>query len=309
MFRLLLQVAGRQKSMQLDANAVESTPVFDEVDTRIPAQVEKAVCGVYARLYPGGDESFVPRAFEWAGQCFSGRSGNYQALDAGYHDFEHTLQGTLCLARLLEGRHDAKIEPVVPQKGFELCLLAILFHDSGYLKKRGDDSGTGAKYTAVHVERSVALAREFLGAKGYSEEDLEAIGNMIRCTGVAANVKTLPFRNEVDRILGYALGTADLLGQMAARDYIDKLPVLFAEFAEAARSDKEHGDRFTHYKTADDVLRRTPMFWTDYAWPRINEDFRRLYVFLSAPIPDGPNPYLLGVQKNLARLQERLKQM
>ena len=33
-----------------------------------------------------------------------------------------------------------------------------------------------------------------------------------------------------------ALGTADLLGQMAAPDYIAKLPVLFDEFAEAQRS-------------------------------------------------------------------------
>jgi hypothetical protein len=106
----------------------------------------------------------------------------------------------------------------------------------------------------------------------------------------------------------YALGTADLLGQMAARDYIEKLPVLFSEFAEAANTDKVNGARFAQYETAADVVRGTPSFWSDYAWPRINEDFSRLYVFLNDPIPDGPNPYLLGVQKNLARLQEHLKQ-
>jgi len=295
--------------MQLHANTVELAPVLDHVDTRIPAQVEKAVCGVYTRLFPDGDQSFVPRAFEWARQCFCGRYDGYQAIDARYHDFEHTLQGTLCLARLLAGRYAANAQPVIPRKGFELCLLAILFHDSGYLKKQGDDSGTGAKYTAVHVERSVAFARHFLAGQGYRDEDLDAIGNMIRCTGVAANVKALPFHNEVDRILGYALGTADLLGQMAARDYIEKLPVLFAEFAEAAHTDKENGARFAQYETAEDVVRRTPSFWSDYAWPRINEDFQRLYVFLNDPIPDGPNPYLLAVQKNLARLQQHLKQM
>src|SRR5687767_8284223 len=140
------------------------------------------------RLFSDADRSFVPRAFEWASQCFEGRYDNYQAIDAGYHDFEHTLQGTLCLTRLLGGRHAAKAQPVVPRKGFELCLVAILFHDTGYLKKRDDTSGTGAKYTAIHVERSVGFAREFLTTKGYGEQDLEAIGNMIRCTGVAANV-------------------------------------------------------------------------------------------------------------------------
>jgi hypothetical protein len=295
--------------MQLAVNPVECPAVFDDVDTRVPSQVEREVHAVYTRLFPDRDPSFVPRAFQWASQCFTGRYDDYQGIDAGYHDFEHTLQGTLCLARLLAGRHAAKVEPVIPRTGFELCLLAILFHDTGYLKKRGDDSGTGAKYTAVHVERSVAFAREFLGPRGYSEEDLTAIGNMIRCTGVAANVKGLPFRNDVERVLGYALGTADLLGQMAARDYIEKLPKLFTEFAEAASTDKQHGHRFAQYKTAEDVLRRTPMFWSDYAWPRINEDFQRLYIFLNDPIPDGPNPYLLGVQKNLAHLQERLTQL
>jgi hypothetical protein len=295
--------------MQLCANRVELPAVFDDVDTRVPAQVEREVCGVYTRLFPVGDSSFVPRAFDWVVQCFSGRFGDYQAIDAGYHDFEHTLQGTLCLARLLAGRHAAKVEPVISRRGFELCLLAILFHDTGYLKTRADTSGTGAKYTAIHVERSVAFAREFLMPHGYGADDLEAIANMIRCTGVAANVKTLPFRNDVERILGYALGTADLLGQMAAPDYVDKLPRLFSEFEEAARTDKQHGARFAQYQTAEDVLRRTPLFWTDYAWPRINEDFHHLYMFLSDPVPDGPNPYLLGVQKNLARLQERLKKM
>ena len=38
------------------------------------------------------------------------------------------------------------------------------------------------------------------------------------------------------RIVGFALGTADLLGQMAAPDYVDKLPVLYDEFVEAARA-------------------------------------------------------------------------
>jgi len=283
--------------------------VFDDVDTGVPAQVERHVENIYMRLFPDADRSFVPRAFEWASQCFEGRYDDYQAIDAGYHDFEHTLQGTLCLARLLAGRHLAKSDPAIPRKGFELCLLAILFHDTGYLKKRSDTSGTGAKYTAIHVERSVAFAREFLTAQGYRDEDLDAIGNMIRCTGVAANVKALPFRNEVERILGYALGTADLLGQMAAPDYVEKLPVLFAEFAEAGRTDKEHGARFAQYQSADDVVRGTPLFWSEYAWQRIDEDFRRLYTFLNDPPPNGPNPYLLGVQKNLARVRECLKEL
>ena len=57
---------------------------------------------------------------------------------------------------------------------------------------------------------------------------------MIRCTGVNAALSVIPFQSEMEKVAGFALGTADLLGQMAAEDYVDKLPILYAEFAEAA---------------------------------------------------------------------------
>jgi len=278
-----------------------------QVDTRVPGQVEKEVHAIYKRLFPDGDRAFVPRAFEWAGQCFSGRYDDYQAIDARYHDFEHTLQGTLCLARLLAGRHAANVKPALSRRHFELSLLAILFHDTGYLKKREDKEGTGAKYTAIHVGRSAAFARQYLAPKGFSTEDLDLIENMIRCTGVSVSMDSVPFRDDVERTLGSAVGTADLLGQMAASDYVDKLPILFLEFAEAAQADEQHRARFADYQNAEDLLQRTPLFWSDYVWPRINEDFGHLYVFLNEPLPDGPNSYLLAVEKNIQRLKDRLK--
>jgi hypothetical protein len=281
--------------------------VLPKVDTRVPGQVEKEVHAIYSRLFPDGERAFVPRAFDWAGQCFSGRYDDYQAIDARYHDFEHTLQGTLCLARLLAGRHAAGVKPALTRHQLELTLLAILFHDTGYLKKREDKEGTGAKYTAIHVGRSAAFARQYLAPKGYSAEDLDLIENMIRCTGVSVSTDAVPFRDEVERTLGSAVGTADLLGQMAASDYVDKLPILFLEFAEAAQADQQHRARFADYQNAEDLLRRTPLFWSDYVWPRINEDFGHLYIFLNEPLPDGPNPYLLAIEKNMQRLKDRLK--
>ena len=109
---------------------------------------------------------FVPQALAWFKDCFSGRYKDYQAIDARYHDLEHTLQGTLCMARLLHGRHLAHGQPTVTQSAFQLGLLAILLHDTGYLKKRSDIGGTGAKYTLTHVTRSVQFAEEFLEEKG-----------------------------------------------------------------------------------------------------------------------------------------------
>ena len=105
--------------------------MFPAVDTRDLAAVEAEVAGIFVSLFPEADSSFISRAFGWAEQWFTGNYPGYQAIDARYHDLEHTLQGTLCLARLLRGRHYAGANPVLTPVMFELGLLAILAHDTG----------------------------------------------------------------------------------------------------------------------------------------------------------------------------------
>src|SRR5438128_8027770 len=162
--------------------------MFPPVVTKDPTAVEMEVQSAYLTMFPDGDPLFVPRVFGWAIECFTGGYRDYQAVDARYHDFEHTLQGTLCLARLLRGRHAAGEQPPLTQRMFELGLLAILLHDTGYLKKRDDVDGTGAKYTITHVERSADFAGQLLKEKGFSASDIKAVQHMIRCTGVDAHL-------------------------------------------------------------------------------------------------------------------------
>jgi hypothetical protein len=278
--------------------------MFRPVDTRDPMAVENEVLSIYTGLFPRGERAFVPRAFQWAAECFSGRYQDYGPIDARYHDFEHTLQGTLCLARLLQGRHAAGAVPVLTVKELELGLLAILFHDTGYLKRRDDAGGTGAKYTAAHVMRSTAFTEAFLAAKGFSDADVLAVQNMINCTGINVDLQAIRFQSERERTVAFALGTADLLGQMAARDYVEKLPVLFQEFAEAARFDAANLPRSFAFASAEELMRKTPAFWENYVLPKINGDFGRLHTFLNDPYPDGPNPYLLWIEENIARVRK-----
>src|ERR1022692_1424816 len=188
------------------------------VVTKNPAAVEAEVQGVYRACFPEGDAQFVPRVFGWATDCFTGRNPNYQPIDAPYHDFEHTLQGTLCMARLLRGRHVAGAVPQISEQLFQLGIIAILLHDTGYLKKHGDIQGTGAKYTVTHVNRSTDFSAEFLRQKGMGLCDIKAVQNLICCTGVDSVLGNIPFQSVEEKIAGHALGTADLLGQMAADD-------------------------------------------------------------------------------------------
>ena len=278
--------------------------MFPAVDTRDLSAVQSEVESIYSSLFPEAEKTFVARAFEWTAQWFSGRCPGYQAIDASYHDLEHTLQGTLCLMRLLRGRHFAGVQPVLTPQMCECGLLAILMHDTGYLKHADDREGTGAKYTLTHVRRSGEFAKTFLEANGRSPEEVASIQNMIRCTGVNVDLSTIPFTSELERNVGFALGTGDLLGQMAAADYVDKLPVLYLEFAEAAAYNGPNSPKSIAFKSAEELMRNTPIFWEKYVWPKINGDFAGLYRFLADPYPDGPNFYLDAVESNLARLRE-----
>lgn len=275
--------------------------MFPVADTKSSAAVQAAVTGIYTGIFPKAAPGSVARFFGWAVDAFAGRYRDYQPVDARYHDLEHTLQGTLCYALILQGRQQSGCLPVVPQRMFELGLLAILLHDTGYLKVRGDNEGTGAKYTLIHVSRSANFAQQLLAEKGYNTEDIGLTTRLIRCTGVNVKLDAIPFQSDLERIIGHCIGTADLLGQMAAADYVDKLPILFEEFAESAR----YSGTKLMFESADHLLKMTPGFWKNYVRPKIEKDFQGVYRFLAQPFPDGPNAYLAAIEANVERSTQR----
>jgi hypothetical protein len=282
--------------------------MLESVNTRDPLSVQKEVQAAYEEMFPQGDREYIPKVFGWAVAWFSGQYRDYQAIDAHYHDLEHTLQGILCMARLLRRRHKLPgVEPRLTQRMLELGMLAMLTHDTGYLKKRGDTTGTGAKYTLIHVDRSIEFAGELMLGNDFPVEEILAVQNMIRCTGVNVKLESVKFQDSLERVVGYALGTADLLGQMAAVDYVDKLPVLYSEFAEAASHSvdgKMKAGGF--FASADDLMSKTPLFWENYVRSKLSREFGSVYRFLNQPYPDGPNDYLDRIESNISRLRREL---
>jgi hypothetical protein len=209
------------------------------------------------------------------------------------------------MSQLLWNRHRTGAEPRLTRRMFELGMLAILMHDTGYLKRKEDTEGTGAKYTLTHVDRSIQFAGELMRTKGYPEEDIAAVQNMIRCTGVNIKLDTIQFQSELERIAGFSLGTSDLLGQMAAADYVDKLPVLYSEFAESARFNEGKMKTGGFFSSAQDLMQKTPAFWEIYVQQKINREFLGLFKFLNVPYPDGRNAYLERIDANIARLRRQ----
>jgi hypothetical protein len=277
----------------------------DPINTRESAAVEAEVQKAYAEMFPRGNNNYVPQILGWAVSWFTGNYRDYSSIDTHYHDLEHTFQGIVCMARLLRSRSSHGRQPVLSQRTVELGLLAILMHDSGYLKKLSDAAGTGAKYTLVHVERSIEFAGEFMRTEDFPAAEITTVQNMIRCTGVNVKLESIQCESQEDRITGYILGTADLLGQMAAPDYVDKLPILYQEFAEAARFTGNPRIRAGgFFNSAEELMQKTPIFWENYVKTKINDEFGALYRELNDPYPDGPNPYIEGIEANMARLRK-----
>lgn len=278
--------------------------MFPPVDTKDAPAVAAFVEAKFAKMYPGASLQWLQTLFQDMERLFEGKNPDYAKVDLRYHDFEHTLQATVCITLLLEGRHNAGVEPRLTPRQFELALSAVLLHDSGYIKMRSDTQGTGAKYTFCHVLRSCAFAASYLPTLGASDYEVEAVLGAINCTGPTKNISRLYFREPVERIIGCALATADYLGQMAAADYPDELEILFNEFRES--------DDFIHlppsrraFKSVGDLIEKTPMFWKKFVQPKLESDYMAVYRFLALPYPHGPNPYLDAVEKNIAKIKRR----
>jgi hypothetical protein len=128
---------------------------------------------------------------------------------------------------------------------------------------------------------------------------------MIHCTGVDAELTVIPFQNEMEKVTGFALGTADLLGQMAAEDYVEKLPILYSEFAEAMRFSRGQAHFIGAFSSAADLMRKTPAFWEKFVLAKLEREFGGLHRFLNDP-SSGRNEYLERVEANMERLKAKI---
>lgn len=236
----------------------------------------------------------IKSIFEYMRRLFIGEVEGYQACDTDYHDLEHTMECAIAMSRLIAGMKRTCVEYLNPRLA-ELGIVAVLLHDTGYIKTIEDKRGTGAKYTKTHVNRSVAFVASHLSNYGYTMEDIMAIQNMIQCTGLNVDLSKIRFQSDGERIMGYCLGTADLLGQMASPRYLEKLPILFLEFLEGGIED---------FTDIEDLLKKTPNFFRIFVCKRFEEDFQGVYHYIKHYFPDGKNHYMIAIEKNINKIEK-----
>lgn len=220
------------------------------IDMKNPKAVIEEIKKVFCYHYPSKYYNPVKKNIAHTQKLFSGKYPGYRECNTEYHNLSHTLDTTLAAVRLLDG-YNLNQTPFSPETARHL-LTAALLHDTGYLQEQWDTEGSGAKYTVTHVGRSVAFLEKNHEVFSIQEQEIKKLARIIECTDITADLDEIEFGSEEERLVGCLLGSADLLGQMSDRAYLEKLMFLYREFREAGISGMN---------TEFDILKQTISFY------------------------------------------------
>jgi hypothetical protein len=286
--------------------------VTDRICTTDLKQVSAEVLRLYRGLYNGTPAHAIGRAFDDLGRLYGGEHPDYLPCDTEYHDIQHVMDVTLAMARLMDGyersrsatRSRVSDSPALPAACFSLGVITALFHDFGYLRKRGDRRHRyGAEYTLTHVTRSSHHLQRYLpkiGLKRYAG----AGATLVHYTGYERRAETIPLENKLLRRVGHMLGTADIIAQMADRCYLEKCrDRLYPEFVLGGLAKKKLPGGRTQilFSSGDDLVRKTPGFYMNAA-KRLDLQLARAYEYAERHF-EGQNLYLEEMQKNVRYAQ------
>jgi hypothetical protein len=222
----------------------------DLVDMDSPQAVLDEVLFIMTLVHPRVDPSQLTNAFSFMVSLYQGYWPGVRGCNTQFHDLRHITDTLLAMARLI---HGAVISGrSLGQRDLLVGMVAALTHDAGYIQDEADAEGTGAKYTTVHVARSMAFIERYGHRFGLTAREIPDCQIMIHCTDLETDVSSVRFSSRNVELLAKLLGCADLIGQMADRIYLEKLFYLYREFEEG---------QVTQYADEMDLLQKTLAFF------------------------------------------------
>jgi hypothetical protein len=231
-----------------------------------------------------------------------GRNPKYKKCSVKFHDIQHTAEVILALSRLIDGYNIKNPHNKFSVNKVKLVLIAAIFHDIGYLQKADEPDSSGAKYTKIHVDRSVEIAEDYFNEKKVlNKKDLELVKKFILSTEVNIDLSRIKYKDKKDQILAYMITTADFLGQMSSRTYLEKLLFLYKEF-------KEGG--ITAYSSELDLIQKTPQFY-NFVLNKLKKDFSSVYEYAEIHFQTrykiNKNLYIVAIERQINYLRENIK--
>ena len=281
--------------------------VTDSVRTTEPQSVAAEVAGLFRTLYDKADATPLEQAFADIAALYRGRHPDYFACDTGYHDIQHVMDVTLAMARLMHGyvrSRQSGAEPLTPDI-FTVGVLAALFHDFGYLRRRNDRKHRyGAEYTLTHVSRGSAFLRVYARVLGLDEQHSRAASTLVHYTGYERPAETIRLTDTRLRRVGHMLGTADIIAQMSDRCYLEKCrDRLYPEFVLGGLAGRRRAGtrKLPVFASGKDLVHKTPAFYQS-ATRRLDLQLARAYDYAGEHF-GGANPYIDEMQKNVRYAQ------
>ncbi len=230
------------------------------------------------------------------GLIFGGAHLDYRQSDTKYHNLNHTYSVVLATVRLFHGLMCDGWP--VSEEALTKALYSAYFHDCGLLVKNSENAATGATYTVGHERRSMFFMAEYLKAKHFPVSFTTDCSVIIQCTNLSIDPDTLFFPSAEMQLASFAVGTADILAQMADRYYLERLPSLFQEH-------KEGG--IGNYDTAVELMEQTAMFYRNVVGGRLEKIFGNLTKFMQSHFQVrcglDQNLYLDNIKKNIDYIQ------
>lgn len=261
-------------------------------------EVQAQVREIVHAFAPGHDLARIDQAFTLLDHAFGGELPGYQMLKTPYHNRMHTNEVALCSARMLHGLHLA--DRGLDGDHIDAALIGALMHDVGYLMRHEEASGTGAQFTETHVMRGVNFVREQLS--DLPANIMEATVKVILLTDHRKAADWVSFDNVQQQRAAYATASADLIGQMANRSYLERLLLLYLEFEEA------HLGGFSDFH---DLLEKTAGF-SRLTKLRLTDELSGLSPVLarhfSVQLGVERNFYAESIERNLAYLQQVVRE-
>jgi hypothetical protein len=280
--------------------------VTNRINTTDPVCVKLEIVRIHKALFPRPAPTAMIQAFDDVVGLYHGANPAYEKCDTEYHDLQHVMEVSLAMARLLDGYERARGDgPAFGDRLFQLGVICALYHDMGYLRRRGDKKHRqGAEYTRTHVTRGARYLRGYLPAIGMAEF-ADVAGLVVHFTGYERPVATIRVPDPIYKLLGSLLGSADIIAQMSDRCYLEKCrDRLYPEFVAGGITRKQTGKgEVMVFASAEDLVRKTPAFYQS-ASRRLDLELGGAYQYARTHF-GGPNLYMDAVKQNV-RFAERL---
>jgi hypothetical protein len=280
--------------------------VSNSVDVTSYKVVAGAVIDILQPHYPDADLQIIRRLAEDFDRLYRGEFPGFHGCDVGYHNAQHVLDVTLAMARLIDG-YEQESRPGL-ELGLELAVAGIacaLFHDSGYIRRKRDSRHrNGAEYTRVHVSRSARFMKDYLPTVGLADA-VPVCRRIVHFTGYEIDPADIQVPNEAVRRLGWLMGTADLIAQMADVAYLEKCrDKLYPEFVAGgmAGARGNYTETGIIYKSPSHLMESTPNFIRSAIQVRLDGYFHAYYRFAGTYF-GGPNLYMDAINENCSLLE------